>query len=41
MDICLEGIRQQTGNKPGMCCSNLGKSGGIKQPRENNEEGGK
>jgi len=32
--------RQQTGKKPGMCYSNLGETGGIKQAGENEEEGG-
>lgn len=33
--MCLAGIRQETGNKPEICFSNVGKAGGLQQAREN------
>lgn len=41
MDICLEGIRQETGNKPEKHRSNIGEAGGLQQARENDKKGGR
>lgn len=41
MDVCLEGIRQETGNKPEKHRSNIGEAGGLQQARENDKKGGR